>query len=102
MKVLDIQPQCQTFKVKMEGVNRRIRLLFNTRAQTWTMDIYNEDGSPFVMGVALKLQANALSKLKLKIGDIITYDTSLTSTEADFYNLSDTVLIAQLEESELV
>ena len=101
MNVISLEATNQSFRLKMEGVNYNFRLLYNQRAGTWTIDITSEAGERIAMGVALKLGTTPLYFLRKRIGDVISYDTAGKGTEADFENLSDTVLFVQLTEAEI-
>lgn len=101
MNVVSLRPINQSFRLKMEGVNYNFRMLYNQRASTWTLDITTEEGEQVAMGVALKLGTTPIYFLRKRIGDVVSYDTSRKGVEADFDNLSDTVLFVQLTEAEI-
>lgn len=101
MNVISLKSINQTFKLKMEGETYNFRLLYNKRAATWTMDVSTEDGVAVASGIALKLGTTPLKFLRLRVGDIMAYDTSNTGTEADYNNLNGIVLFIQLEEAEI-
>lgn len=41
------------FRQRLEGVTVSLRLNFNTRARTWTLDLESEDGTGIVRGLRL-------------------------------------------------
>ena len=101
MNVISLEPKNQTFRLKMEGVNYNFRMIYNSRASTWTLDMFDADGVPIAQGIALKLGTTPIKFFRIRLGDVLIYDTASKGIEADFENLSDTVLFVQLEEAEL-
>lgn len=41
------------FRVRLDGSDYNVRLLWNTRASTWTLDLLDVDNEPIVSGAAL-------------------------------------------------
>jgi hypothetical protein len=41
------------FRAKLDGVDFNVRLLWNSRAETWSLDLYDVDLEPIATGIAL-------------------------------------------------
>lgn len=100
MKVLDLESRNQKFRCVLEGVQHQVRLIWNARAGTWTVDIETLDGVPVACGVALQTGVNPFSHMQLDLGSFVIFDTAYLDQEAGINSIGSTHLIAQLEESE--
>lgn len=68
------------FRVRLESVTLSLRLNFNTRARTWTLDLAAEDGDPIVNGLRVVEGVDLLAPFRydgrLPPGQLFARDTS--------------------------
>jgi hypothetical protein len=68
------------FRVRLEATVIALRLNFNTRARSWTLDLEAEDGSPIVRGLRLVEGVDLLAPFRydgrLPPGQLFVRDTS--------------------------
>ena len=98
--VIDIQPINQRFKLRAEGKTYSCRLLWNGRASCWVLDIETQDGVAIVSGVALVTGSNAFKQLRIGVGAVAIFDSSLSHSEPTIDSLNGDHLVIQLTEAE--
>jgi hypothetical protein len=74
----------QTFTTELEGVVYTFRFKFNARAERWTMDIADENGSVIVGGVPLVADFPLIQRFgraSLPPGELVALNLFKTGTE---------------------
>lgn len=102
------QPQNQKFGIVLSGFQYNVTIRWNKFSSSWTMDVYDVDDDPLLLGQPLVTGCDLLSQLEyLGIGgqmvvqsdgstdSVPTYD-SLGSTGHLYYVVSDTDVAEQV------
>lgn len=108
MRVINFKPfPASRQSITLDGVNLHIVLRWNSRAEFWVLDIYNEDNKLLIGGIKLVVNYEVFSLHKginLPKGQLYIVDTSSDHRRIgyqDFINERNLQLI-YLQEDELV
>ena len=83
------------FRTTLEDTDYILRFRWNTRMESWIMDIYDAEENSLNTGIAMRVDSNVTQKhiqTGLPRGLIVFSDTEGNHTEATFDSLGDTVL----------
>lgn len=93
------------FRSRLEGVNYRIRLAYNTRGDFWTLAIASASGVRLVDGYALRVGEDVLTRLvdeRLPPGTLTVVDTSGADVDPGRADLGARVRLVYTPEAEVV
>lgn len=89
----------QRFSIQIDGAAYHLRVSHNTRAGTWSIDIYDAVQTPLVCGMAMRLGLDLLSQFsddRFPPGRMFLQNLKEAYAEPDRENLgTDVVLIYQ-------
>lgn len=95
------------FTISLEGQDRRVRLYWNNRKSNWQIDMYQDDSTPIVLGVALVANYPMLANYSLRkyglTGSLVLVpkgDTNPHNLNESYENLSSNYILAYIYENE--
>lgn len=92
--------QNQLINVVLEGVEYQLQLLWNTRSESWSLNIFNAGGD--LLAGSIRAVVNFplikyLTDLELPTGDLYFWDSAGTNTDPGRDDLGTRVLLAYKE-----
>ena len=87
----------QSFSIVLNDVGYNMSAKWNSRAEFWTLDIADEDGTVILSNIALRAGLDLLAPFNLGMGSLHVYDVSETGKEATLNNIGTDVVLVYME-----